>query len=175
MNLFDGLTAAYAVGSAVRGFRLGAAEEVGRLVRLAISVLAGCGLFALVAKGASAASDVVRSAAGSLGFAAGVGVIYVGARKLKRASVSFLQRHLAGKYSRLIGGAIGLVRALTMVSALVAFLQLSPWILGVKGIMGDSAVWLIVGSVAHPESGAQVHQAGDHTVPGQVSPSPSTS
>jgi len=174
MNLFDGLAAVYAVVAAMRGFRMGAAEEVARLVRLAISVLAGCGLFALVDKGVGAASDAVRSVAGGFGFVAGLGVVYVAVRKIKGAAVSFLQRYMVGKYSRLIGGAIGFVRALTVVSVLIAFLQLSPWIPGVKSAIGSSVVWRVVGSIARPGENAKDAGSKDYAAETRVTPSPRT-
>lgn len=150
MNVLDGITAAYAAATAIRGARRGGAEESYRLLRLAVSLLAGCGLFALVSKGAEAALAATGTGAGALGFAAGLGLVYYATRKLKTAAVSFLRRLVAEKYSRLTGAGAGFLRAVTAVSALVAFLQMSPWIPGVTSALDSSLIGRIVGSVARP-------------------------
>lgn len=140
MNLIDGVAAAYAAVAAVRGSRRGVADEGYRLLRLLVSFLAGCGLFTLFDK---LLDNVLASTLGDsrgVGFAAGLGAAFFLLRKLKASAVAFLQKQFAEKYNRLGGAAAGLVRALTATTALIAFLQMSPWIPGGRSAARDSLI-----------------------------------
>ena len=145
MNLIDLVAAAYAAVSAARGSQRGVADEGYRLLRLVMAFLGGCGLFTLFHKALNTLLASTLGDAGGLGFAAGLGVVFLMMRRLRSSAVSLLQRQFAEKWNRMGGAVAGLMRALTAVAALVGFLQMSPWIPGGKSAAGDSLVGRVVG------------------------------
>lgn len=133
-------------------------RESYRLLRLVISILFGYGLFTIVSKGIETVLASTRAGLGALGFAVGLGSAYVATRKLKKAGVSLLRRLVVEKYDRMVGAAAGFLRALAAVSALIAFLQMTPWIPGVKSALEGSLIGRVVGEITRPVEKSEAGQ-----------------
>jgi hypothetical protein len=150
MNLLDLIAAAYAAMAAGQGARKGVALEGYKLVRLGVSVLAGCGLFTLINKAVAVLLGSVLDNTSGLGFALGIGLAFYAMRKLKAGVIAYLHEKFAEKYNRLGGAIAGFLRALTAITALIAFMQMSPWIPGGKNSAKHSLIGRVV-SVFTPQ------------------------
>lgn len=128
MNALDLVAAAYAASAVVRGTRNGVGQEGYRLVRITVSFLAGCGLFTVINKAVASMLGSVLENAGGIGFALGIGLAFFAMRKLKVAVTAYVQKRFAEKHNRLGGAIAGFLRALTAIAAIIAFVQMSPWI-----------------------------------------------
>ena len=126
MTLVDGVVGAYCAWAAWHGARRGLPEESYRLLRLVVSLAAGCGLFTLVNKIVAVVMSFGGDAPGGLGFVGGMAVAFVAMRKLRASLVAAVQRWADAKIIRPGGAVLGAVKAFTGVAALISFLQLSP-------------------------------------------------
>lgn len=140
IGMLDVVAVAYGGISAARGAQRGAGEEGYRLVRLAVGLLAGSGLFALVNSLIASLLSSTTGDAGALGFVGGVVITFLAMTKLRKGIVDVIERALDEKHDRLGGAVAGCARALLAVFALVAFLQMLPFLPAGKVGANDSLI-----------------------------------
>jgi hypothetical protein len=124
----------------VRGRRRGFAEESWRLVRAAVALFAGAGLFRLL----GGALDAALGGAAGLSRVAGFGLAFGGAwallRALRQRFVAAVTARTQGPKWRWAAAAAGAVRGLVLLVAAVLALRFSPLALGRRAIAQESVV-----------------------------------
>ena len=143
MNMVDGLVAAYVAFGANRGRRRGLAEEVYRLLRVSLAMVAGCGLYSLVGDLVGKVLSLGADISGPVGFVGSM----LGAWSLLRLLKARLVDWGSLRFHSFIevGGAIaGGLRALVL--ALAA--MLTAHLAGRSAFMADSVLGKVIGFMA---------------------------
>jgi uncharacterized membrane protein required for colicin V production len=157
MNMLDGVMLAYAAWSGARGAKRGLPDEAYRLLRLVVSLGAGCGLFAIVNKiVASVMALGGDTTGGGLGFAGGLALAFIAMRKLRAGVTAAVQHWADQKIIRPGGALLGALRGAIAIITLVAFVQVTPWIPSRNGMAHHSIVGRLVSQfVPHREASAE--------------------
>lgn len=146
MNLVDLIAAAYVAYGAWRGRARGLPYEGFHLLRMAVAMGAGCGLYGLVSRALDGMLSLSPGASGAAGFvgvtAATWGILYM----LKTRVMAFIAAR-AGERAALGGAVAGGIRRLLIVIGLVGVFSMTEPEAGRAGtsLVGRVASWIIPG------------------------------
>jgi hypothetical protein len=126
MHGIDIAALAYMVFGFFRGRKRGLGFEIYRLLRMAIPVVAGCGMYGLVRKGLTAVPALQGEGAGFLGFIGVTGGAFFLMMKGRSALRAYLERKFDRKSTALKAGLVGLLRTAVVSIGLITAVELSP-------------------------------------------------
>ncbi|MDA0323499.1 MAG: hypothetical protein O2923_12410 [Verrucomicrobia bacterium] len=126
MNGIDMAALAYMVVGFFRGRKRGLGVEVYRLIRMAVPVVAGCGMYGVIRKGLAAVPALQGESAGLVGFIGVTGGAFLLMMKGRGALLAYLERKFDQKSTALKAGLAGLLRTAIVSMGLVTAVELSP-------------------------------------------------
>lgn len=137
--LVDLVAGAYVVYGTVRGRKRGLADESFRLVRFAVALAAGCGLYGLISQGAERLLSLAGDISAPVVFAGTVGGSWWLLRALKHRFKAWVGARFM-PYARAGGAVAGGLRTALVVLGAVGVLTLAGRVPGSDSVRQDSVV-----------------------------------
>lgn len=130
MNVFDFAALAALVSAALRGYRQGLAREIYRLLRWAIALLAGTGLFGLVGGWLRQVLGAESGWTDPLAFVGISGGVWMLLRSLCKGLEAWLLLHTPKKFQATGGAAAATAKAVILLGGVIATFHLATWLPG---------------------------------------------
>ncbi|HAL92126.1 MAG TPA: hypothetical protein DCM68_03775 [Verrucomicrobia bacterium] len=130
MNAFDYVAIAALLAAARRGYRQGLARELYRLLRWAVALLAGTGLFGLVSGWITRAAGVAAGWTEPLAFVGITGGIWYLLRSLRKWLEAWLLLHTPRRIQAAGGAVASVAKTAILLGGLIAIFHLATWLPG---------------------------------------------